>query len=86
MVDVKAPLHRLPWYRKINAGATLFLSAQVFIKDVALSMPAVTGAVFSDNYFNLIPGEEKRVRIIADMGGKFLQIQGVNSSLVTLDL
>jgi TRAP-type uncharacterized transport system substrate-binding protein len=46
----------------------------------------VAGAVFSDNYFNLIPGEEKRVKIIADMGGKSLQIQGVNSSRVTLDL
>jgi hypothetical protein len=65
---------------------TLILSAKVFIKDVALSIPAVAGAVFSDNYFNLIPGEEKRVRIIADMGGKSLQVQGVNSSPVTLDL
>jgi hypothetical protein len=26
------------------------------------------------------------VRIIADMGGKFLQVQGVNSAMVTLDL
>jgi beta-mannosidase len=65
---------------------TLIFSAQVFIKDVALSLPAVAGAVFSDNYFNLIPGEEKRVKIIADMGGKSLQIQGVNSSMITLDL
>ncbi len=65
---------------------TLILSAKVFIKDVALNMPSVAGAVFSDNYFNLIPGEEKRVKLIAHVGGKSLQIQGVNSSMVTLDL
>ena len=64
---------------------TLILSAKVFIKDVALSVPATSGAVFSDNYFNLIPGEERRVKIIAGMGGKSLQIQGVNSARVTID-
>ena len=64
---------------------TLILSAKVFIKDVALSVPETSGAVFSDNYFNLIPGEERRVKIIAGMGGKSLQIQGVNSARVTID-
>jgi hypothetical protein len=63
---------------------TLILSAKVFIKDVALSVPETSGAVFSDNFFNLIPGEEKRVKIIASMGGKFLQIQGVNSARAPL--
>ena len=64
---------------------TLILSAKVFIKDVALTVPATSGAVFSDNYFNLIPGEERRVKIIAGLGGKSLQIQGVNSAGVTID-
>ena len=57
------------------------LSSAVFIKDVALSIPETTGAVFSDNYFNLIPGETKTISIIDRAGGNLVEIKGVNSSL-----
>jgi beta-mannosidase len=68
------------------SGDEIVLSSQVFIKDVELYLKETSGAIFSDNFFNLIPGESKRIKIIDRQGGKSLEIKGVNSNLKVLAL
>jgi hypothetical protein len=67
-------------------GDEIILSSPVFIKDVELYLQGTSGAIFSDNFFNLLPGEVKKVKILNDQGGKSLEIKGVNSGLETLTL
>ncbi|MEI7422294.1 MAG: glycoside hydrolase family 2 protein [Prolixibacteraceae bacterium] len=64
----------------------IILSSSVFVKDVAFLIPGTSGAIFGDNYFNLIPGETKKIKIIDSKGGKTLEIKGLNSSKITLNL
>ena len=68
---------------KTDQGITL--SSPKFVKGVELYLDGTTGAVFSDNYFNLIPGESKAIKILVKPeGSKTLKIKGVNSALTTL--
>ena len=70
---------------KTDQGITL--SSSKFVKEVELYLDGTAGAVFSDNYFNLIPGESKTIKILVKPdGGKTLKIKGVNSILTTLIL
>jgi hypothetical protein len=68
---------------KTDQGITL--TSAKFVKGVELYLDGTTGAVFSDNYFNLIPGESKAIKILVKPeGSKTLKIKGVNSALTTL--
>jgi hypothetical protein len=60
------------------------LKSDRFVKEVALTIPNSTGAVFDDNYFNLIPGEAKHVKILDSANGKSIRAKGVNSSEVEM--
>lgn len=63
------------------------LTSPKFVKEVELYFEDTSGAVFSDNYFNLIPGEAKTVRIIyKPEGNKTLIIKGVNSQRTSVIL
>lgn len=53
---------------QINAAIsekTITLTSDKFVKEVELYMQGTSGAVFSDNYFNLIPGEPKTIEILS---------------------
>ncbi|MFC2115087.1 glycoside hydrolase family 2 protein [Bacteroidota bacterium] len=64
--------------------AELVLNSDRFVKDVELYMTNTSGAVFSDNYFNLIPGEEKRIEIIDSKNGNSIRIKGLNSEITNI--
>jgi beta-mannosidase len=64
----------------------LILLSDTYIKDVELIIPETTGAVFSDNYFDLIPGEKKRIYLFDDKDGAHIQIKGLNSNETILQL
>ena len=68
---------------KTDQGITL--SSSKFVKGVELYIDGTAGAVFSDNYFNLIPGESKPIRILIKPDcSKTLRMKGVNSALTML--
>ena len=73
---------------KINvmiSGDKIILSSDKFVKEVELYMEGTSGAVFSDNYFNLIPGESRIIQIkYLPEESKILIIKGVNSSELKL--
>lgn len=64
----------------------MILQSDTFIKSVVLLIPDVSGAVFSDNYFDLIPGESKQVSIIENKKGKQVNINALNSENVVVPL
>lgn len=69
-----------------KASDGIILRSDKFVKDVALTIPNSTGAVFDDNYFNLLPGEAKPVKILYSGNGKSIKVKGVNSSEAELIL
>ena len=64
----------------------IVLSSDKFVKDVALSIPGTSGAVFNDNYFNLLPGIKMQVKILDNAGGRKLIVKGINSESTEVDL
>jgi len=64
----------------------IILKSDKFVKEVALTIPNSSGAVFDDNYFNLLPGEVKNVRILDSSKGTTIKAKGVNSSEVEMNL
>lgn len=58
----------------------IILKSDKFVKEVALVIPNSTGAVFDDNYFNLLPGEAKHVKILDAANGTTVKAKGVNST------
>ncbi len=74
---------------EINAAyqdGALVLQADTFIKAVEISIPGTTGAVFSDNYFDLPPGTPRHISVMEAKGGKEINIKGLNTEEVVLDL
>ena len=64
----------------------LELSSDVFARQVTLEIPNVTGAVFKDNFFDLVPGQKKLVRVINPVGGEWITVRAVNASPVEMAL
>ena len=62
------------------------MKSNKFVKDVALSIPNTSGAVFDDNYFNLLPGVGKYVKVTDSAGGESIIAKGVNSNRVEIPL
>lgn len=63
-----------------KAADGIILKSDKFVKEVALVIPNSTGAVFDDNYFNLLPGEAKHVKILDAANGTTVKAKGVNSA------
>jgi len=61
-LDLKAPAVLLELTGE-EGGLTLRLESDVLAKNVYLTLP---GAHFSDNFFDLLPGRSRRVRIQTD--------------------
>lgn len=66
--------------RAILKNDNLIFESDTYIKSVELSIPGVSGAVFSDNYFDLVPGEMKQVILHESMGGKQIKVKALNSN------
>jgi hypothetical protein len=56
------------------------ISTDVFARQVTLTMEGVTGAVYEDNYFDMVPGQHRRVAVLDDAGGKMLQVRALNAT------
>ena len=74
----------------INASISdksITLTSDKFVKEVELYMQGTSGAVFSDNYFNLIPGEPRTIEILyRPENSEILSVKGVNSPAIKLEL
>jgi hypothetical protein len=62
------------------------LFCDVFARQVTLEAPEVTGVVFEDNFFDLVPGKKKLVKILNWVNGGRMVIRAVNASPIELDI
>ena len=63
-------------------GNGVELSCTEFARQVTLEFPGATGAVFDDNFFDLVPGQKKLVRVIESAGGDRLTVRAVNAPAI----
>lgn len=62
------------------------VSTDVFARQVTIEAPGVAGALFEDNYFDLLPGEKRSIRILDAAGASSVRIRAVNSNIVETGL
>jgi hypothetical protein len=57
----------------------LEITTDKFARQVMLQSDGVTGAVFEDNFFDLVPGQKKTVAILDAAGGRQLTVRALNA-------
>ena len=57
----------------------LEITTDKFARQVTLQMAGVSGAVFEDNYFDLVPGLKKTVSVVQAAGGRQLTVRALNA-------
>ena len=62
------------------------ITTDVFARQVTLAFPGVTGAVFEDNFFDMIPAQKYRIRIHQNPGADSLTVSAINADTVTMAL
>ncbi|MHC4591586.1 MAG: glycoside hydrolase family 2 protein [Planctomycetota bacterium] len=53
---------------------------------LALEMEGVTGAVFDDNFFDMVPGQTRDIGVLDAAGGKRVTVRALNAEPVTVEL
>lgn len=67
--------------RKVDGGFDIFITSDVFARGVFLSLPGID-SFFEDNYFNMLPGKEIKVRVYTDLSLSVFRKQLTIKSLV----
>jgi hypothetical protein len=80
---LKLPQARLGVER---TGTGLQIATDKYARQVCLEIPGTRGAWFSDNWFDLIPGEARTIDILDRAQGREIRIGALNAEIVTLDL
>ncbi len=62
--------------KNIENGVELVLTSKTLVKDLFIETP-VQGARFTDNFFDLLPGEKKIIRITHETSGKQIQSENI---------
>jgi hypothetical protein len=66
------------------ANDRLEIATDAFARQVTLDFTGVTGAVFEDNFFDLIPGQKRTVTVRKAAGGTALIIRALNAEPIRL--
>jgi len=67
-------------------GNKIEISTDVFARTVCLEMQGVTGTVFEDNFFDMVPGQKRTVSVINPTGGQTVTITALNSKPVRVKI
>ncbi|MHC4591158.1 MAG: beta-mannosidase [Planctomycetota bacterium] len=62
------------------------IAADAFARQVTLEMEGVTGAVFDDNIFDMVPGQTRDIGVLDAAGGKRVTVRALNAEPVTVEL
>jgi hypothetical protein len=60
------------------------VATDAFARQVTLEFDGVTGAVFADNFFDLVPGRKRAIAVPKAAGGRTLTIRALNADPVRL--
>ncbi|NIP55038.1 MAG: hypothetical protein GWN67_14030, partial [Phycisphaerae bacterium] len=62
------------------------ITTNVFARTVTLEADGVTGAVFEDNFFDMVPGRNRTIEIINPAGARTVTVRALNTKPVQLDI
>ena len=65
-------------------GNDIEVSTDAFARQVTLACAGVTGAVFEDNFFDMIPGQTRRIRIPHNAGADAVTVSAINADTVAM--
>lgn len=68
------------------AGGRIEIATDAFARQVTLELAGVTGAVFEDNFFDLVPGRKRSLAMVPTAGGRTLTVRALNAEPVALTL
>jgi hypothetical protein len=68
------------------ADGRIEIATDAFARQVTLEFEGVTGAVFEDNFFDLIPGRKRSIAVVNAAGGRALTVRALNAEPVALTL
>ena len=68
-----------------RAGGSIELETDAFARQATLEFEGVTGAVFEDNFFDLIPGQKRTVQVVNAAGGQKLTVRALNAEPIALE-
>ncbi|MHC4483318.1 MAG: beta-mannosidase, partial [Planctomycetota bacterium] len=74
---------------KLNARTVadgIEITTNVFARTVTLEADGVTGAVFEDNFFDMVPGRKRTIAVINPAGGQAVTIRALNAKPVRLEM
>jgi hypothetical protein len=60
------------------------ISTDAFARQITLEFDGVTGAVFTDNFFDLIPGGKRTIDVLKAANGAALTVRALNADPVSL--
>ena len=66
------------------ADGRIEIATDAFARQVTLEFDGVTGAVFEDNFFDLIPGQKRTIAVLKAAGGAALTVRALNAEPVTI--
>ena len=62
------------------------ISTDNFARQVTLEVPGRSGAVFEDNYFDLLPGTSRTVRLVHTIDDKTVRVSAVSAQPVEVEI
>ena len=62
------------------------ISTDNFARQVTLEIPGGSGAVFEDNYFDLLPGASRTVRLLHATEGSKIRVSAVSAEPVEVEI
>ena len=60
------------------------IATDTFARQVTLEFDGVTGAVFADNFFDMVPGRKRTIAVPKAAGGSMLTVRALNADPVRL--
>ena len=67
-------------------GDKIEISTDVFARMVCLEMQGVTGVVFEDNFFDMVPGQKRTVSVINPAPGQTVTVAALNAKPVRVEI
>jgi beta-mannosidase len=66
------------------ADGRIEIATDAFARQVTLEFDGVTGAVFADNFFDLMPGQKRTIAVRKTAGGAALTVRALNAEPIRL--
>jgi beta-mannosidase len=67
------------------ADGRIEIATDNFARQVTLEFDSVTGAVFTDNFYDLIPSQTRTIQVVNAAGGQTFTVRALNADPIALD-